>query len=1694
MFRTTSYLLWGCLIIVLYVSAAQSGHNSEQPPVSAVAPGCRIDVLQSSVSGLEIKAELLQIEFEPVSIDGEEACSVYISGEEPIKHEGYPALPCISRLVAVPPEAGIRIGWHGSEPRAISSSKFESSQVLKFSSSQIGKDDGYWPPEVVQIGEPVIIRGIRLVNLKINPVQILKATGELRIWDDITVSLHYDGGEVVNPVRQPGRLRPSSAALKLARSIVINPQDIRRDEGLEFGTCVYVIPTFDGVREAIEPLVRWRQRQGFPVAVIQAAVNASNVDVKRALQDAYDNWEIPPEYITLVGEADLVNADFRIPYWDVGWNYWWETDYQYVLLEGQDMLPEAAIGRISCRNLGDLRTIVGRIVEYESNPYMDETDWYRQGAVMANDARSGYSTYFLQQWARRLMLESGYMAVDTFFFMRDNPVIGREFILNNVNSGIALFFYRGWASFNNDWAVGNARLLRNGRKMPFWLMPTCNSGDFADHNLATHGYTEDFLWAPNGGCIGAVGASGSTHTTYNNVFAGGVLNSFYRDGIWTTGWAVNRGKIEMYRHFGLFNDAYDPQVQNLRIWEAHSFQLNLIGDAGSELWTGIPQPMRVVHNQRLNRGENRFMVSIRSVDDAPIADVNVTLVQNGSLRWAGQTDADGQIIFLFTSGELDTSSLQLTVWQHNKIPYLADIRVERPSVDFTASSFIIDDDNAGRSRGNGDRSVNPGETIEFRTYIVNSGDSTLRGSLDVSLTSVEGDIRLMNGQYHLNSAPAPGDSSLATFLFEVLGTNWNKRRLLFDIEVINEVNRWNSALQTEIVSFDLEYARHSFTPADFEPGDTVWLDITLRNNGRISSPVMHGALTSHNPMVLVYQNRAQFNPISVDCQDSLATARYRIFAHRLTVPGNCVEMLLRLESENGRVDTARFDFAVSQPRVNAPFGPDAYGYVCFDNTDTLWDTAPEYAWIEIDTNLGGRGINTGLRDLGNEQDVSTLVNLPFNFRYYGRDFNQLTICSNGWAALGNEARSADFTNRRIPPAYGPRAMICVFWDNLVNYIDRINRMPIGGVYTYFDEPNHRFIVEWSRMRRYVGRLGGDTLRPGGENTFELILYDPQHYPTYTGDGEFVMQYNTVNNDAAVDPTEYDTPYATVGIVNLDGSDGMEYTFWNRYAPSAAPLQAGRAIKFSTKIVGIVGFVRGTVTDLATVRPIPGAQVRGSRGSFAITDLAGNYLMHNVLVGEGYSFTASAPGYCDSTRAEYDITLGDTIEVSFALLHPEFTLSERNIGAELQPNCAAEQVISIQNNGNGRLDFRSYIDYAGEPSNWQRLMNFNVTAATQDWRINGVDFFDDAIWVTGSSNNDNPNQFYRFDTQGRFLGSLSQPGNTVYGIRGTTVVDTLLYGGEGGWIIGVNRLGQVKDSIPSPMQLPRALTYDTNEDRFWTANGLAEPLVQFDRDGNVTASHQILLDIYGLAFYAQDPDGYTVYIFSRDRIDPRLQVPTALVSKFNPRTADYRAVTGVEGDVADRAGGMEFSNKFDPRKWVMLAVMNNANGHRVSVYDVGPNTNWVSYIPRSAAVDPGCSQPITVRFNAFNLSDGEYSLVIRFLHNAAGSQTLLPVTLRVDSAAIIDKMIKQPLIFGIESNFPNPFNSQTRLVFNLEADGWTKLALFDLTGRETFIVREGWFEAGKYEVNFGADRLANGVYILRLETLGKVDVRKVVFVK
>lgn len=90
----------------------------------------------------------------------------------------------------------------------------------------------------------------------------------------------------------------------------------------------------------------------------------------------------------------------------------------------------------------------------------------------------------------------------------------------------------------------------------------------------------------------------------------------------------------------------------------------------------------------------------------------------------------------------------------------------------------------------------------------------------------------------------------------------------------------------------------------------------------------------------------------------------------------------------------------------------------------------------------------------------------------------------------------------------------------------------------------------------------------------------------------------------------------------------------------------------------------------------------------------------------------------------------------------------------------------------------------------------------------------------------------------------------------------------------------------------------------------------------------------------------------------------------------------------------------------------------------------------------------------------------------------------------DELLAQrPQGFGLENNYPNPFNPSTTIVFSLETTGPASLIVYDMMGRRVRHLVEGIRVAGQHQVVWdgrddGGQPVASGTYVYTLRANGQ----------
>ncbi len=80
----------------------------------------------------------------------------------------------------------------------------------------------------------------------------------------------------------------------------------------------------------------------------------------------------------------------------------------------------------------------------------------------------------------------------------------------------------------------------------------------------------------------------------------------------------------------------------------------------------------------------------------------------------------------------------------------------------------------------------------------------------------------------------------------------------------------------------------------------------------------------------------------------------------------------------------------------------------------------------------------------------------------------------------------------------------------------------------------------------------------------------------------------------------------------------------------------------------------------------------------------------------------------------------------------------------------------------------------------------------------------------------------------------------------------------------------------------------------------------------------------------------------------------------------------------------------------------------------------------------------------------------------------------------------PESYVLHAAYPNPFNPQAVVPFDVPEVATIRLAVFDMLGREVAELANGQFAAGRHEVVFNGNGLASGVYLIRMEAAGSVQ--------
>ena len=1053
---------------------------------------------------------------------GEQHCSTlkiaeYATTAEPGKAE----LPVYSQLVSLPSKGNY----------VLTNLKYDyDEKILDYPVQQFGWEDGnekdnnfyqkdeWYPKEIITIGSPVIMRGYRFFQVSIAAVQYNPAKNLIRVLKDIDTEFTLDCKQNENPLIN-AKSRPSSSFSKIASEYITG---VEKNDIQETGSYLIIAP--DACISTLEYLAEWKRKLGHEVVLTplsEIGDSPSAYEIKFYIQDAYDNWDISPEFVLLVGD---VTGNFIIPSFYVeGYAAQWDvSDHPYTLLEGDDYFPDIFIGRFPIQSLMECATVVSKIIHYEG--VFTDGDWYDSalmisGILAEEKSRDGmYSQYITKMNVRDKLLDFGFDNVDTFTYPYN---IGTQQLITMIDGGYSFVNFRGYGYYYY-WDNGELILesddisyLNNGYMLPMVTSITCGGGNFAAEGTYRC-FGEAWLvagttTAPKG-AISFIGPSEpDTKTPWNNCNDMGIYQGITQEGLYRCGEMLLRGKMELYNNYP-HNHAWGGSEDSDQFY---FYVYNLIGDPGLQVWTDTPKNITLVCDDSIPDNQNYIIADIDVDDDC--SNFIVALTKDDSLITKGITDANGSVTL---NTDFSPGTYEITASKYGYLPKTNDLTVYSDELLELININFLDDPLSGN-------------TVEYEFTLYNPAADSAE-NISVQIVTNNAELTIITDSIFVPLIQSESYHTIQDLSFKIDDKWLDGKEADMHVQVNYNLGEQTFMIPVEIHSPELVLSH--FVVQNNEccliqgQEDNVFIELT--NTGSTETDFIHAVLTCTNDKATVSQAQSYYTTIASN-GTGVNALPFCVLPHQI-LTGESALFEMQILKDDSLVQNLQFSIPVGVISESSPTFSQ-YGYYAIESSDIGNFNAPVFDWIELDPSMGGEG--TLIEGVYITADgYITNIDLPFDVVFFGRFYDEITICSEGWLSMREDL--VYHRNKTIPSGCGPAAMIAPFWDDLQD----------GNIFIWFDDSNHTFIIEWLDF--------ANAYDPTQKETFEVSLFDPEYYPTSNENVEILFQYKSVSN------VDQNDNYATVGIENFTQTDGVLLTYSNIYAPTAHVLQDETAILFT----------------------------------------------------------------------------------------------------------------------------------------------------------------------------------------------------------------------------------------------------------------------------------------------------------------------------------------------------------------------------------------------------------------------------------------------------------------------------------------------------------------------------------------------------
>ena len=804
---------------------------------------------------------------------------------------GEPKLPMLRRTIAVPLGAEVRLTLNSQQMRELDSKASTLKNRVIPAQAPISKAATIIPFEVnkalysrnefnsrewVEVSELGIMRGVRVFALDFYPVRYNPVTNSIQVMENLDVRIDF-----INPdLGATADMLAKTASWEFERlyaNTLFNWDTQTRTVLVRHPTKMVILcPVGYTNNTSLQNYVDWKTQQGFAVSVVSVGsggnVANSTTAIKNYMQGLWNNATAQnpaPTYLIIIGDESgtisIVSNPGGTCTTQTGDHI---TDLTYVRLSGNDYLPEMYHGRFSVSSTTELANVINKTITFEKTQ-MPNLDYLGKTVLIAGvDATFAprHGNGAINYAATEYFNDHHGITSNTYLY----PASGQNAtqIRNNANDGRGYMVYTAHGGYTS-WAdpefnTTHVNSMTNTGKYGVMVGNCCITNTFNYSSAPCFG--EAVIRKANGGGVAYIGGTNSTYWDEDYYWAVG-----YKPGPDGTAQPYNAQRLGAYdAMFHTHGEAYDRWATtigetvyagNLAVvqsgsslkdyyWEIY----HIMGDPSLMPYMGVPTANPASYHAQIMIGNNSYAIT----GAAPYTRIGLSM--NGVLHGSGMTDASGNANLTITPFTT-TGTAKLVLTAQNRITKIADVAVTSntgPHISVTAVAY--DDANNDIPEYN--------ENGYLDVTFKNEGVQTATNVSVVLSCSTPG-VTITDANHTISSLAA-GASALAedAFAITIADNIANGTAASFTMTMtMSGHNPWTYNFPLTLKAPVLAFGTMTISDPTgnnngrLDPGETVTVTIRLNNEGA-ASPNGTATLSCTKPGITVNTPIVNFNTIA----------------------------------------------------------------------------------------------------------------------------------------------------------------------------------------------------------------------------------------------------------------------------------------------------------------------------------------------------------------------------------------------------------------------------------------------------------------------------------------------------------------------------------------------------------------------------------------------------------------------------------------------------------------------------------------------------------------------------------------------------------------------------------------------------------------------------------------------------------------